>query len=92
MTVAELLARTDARELAEWAAYERYAGPLGPAYRDEALAAIHEQLQRLNRIQGAAHFTDKKHRKNPAPEPKPYPRPREVFRREEDDEEDGTTE
>lgn len=63
-------------------AYERESGPIGPDYSHEALAAIHEQLQRLNRIQGAAHFTDRKHRKNPVPEPKKYPRPYEIFEKE----------
>lgn len=46
------------------------------------MAATHEQLQRLNRLQGAAHFTDRKHKKNPVPEPKRYPRPHEVFSKE----------
>lgn len=57
----------------------------------EVLAGLHEQLQFLNRLQGAAHFTDKKHRKNPAKEPKHYPRPHEVYRRDSsDDDEDDT--
>ncbi len=43
------------------------------------MAATHEQLQRLNRLLGAAHFTDRKHKKNPVPEPKHYPRPYEIF-------------
>jgi hypothetical protein len=46
------------------------------------MAATHEQLQRLSRIQGAAHFTDRKHKKNPVPEPKKYPRPHEIFEKE----------
>lgn len=56
------------------------------------LAGIHEQLQFLNRLQGAAHFTDRKHRKNPAKEPKHYPRPHELYRRDDssDDDEDDT--
>lgn len=62
-------------------AYEREDGPIGPRWNDEATAAVHEQLQRLNHLQGAAHFTDKKHKKNPVPSPKKYPRPYEMFRR-----------
>ncbi|MFJ4828390.1 hypothetical protein ACIP79_00390 [Streptomyces sp. NPDC088747] len=81
MTVRELLARIDSHELAEWAAYERFAGPVGNQWRDEVFASLHEQGQALNRMTGAAHFTDKKHRKNPAPEPKHYPRPHEVHKR-----------
>lgn len=64
--------------------FERVDGPVGPAWRDEADAAIHEQLQRLNHIQGAAHFTDRKHKKNPVPKPKHYPRPWELIKPEED--------
>ncbi len=53
------------------------------------LAALHEQIQLLNRMQGAAHFTDRKHKKNPAREPKHYPRPDELYRpRDSDDDED----
>lgn len=74
-----MLERTDSRELAEWAAYERYAGPIDDAYLAGVLAALHEQVQTLNRMTGAAHFTDKKHTKNPAPEPKHYPRPHELY-------------
>lgn len=89
MTVRELLARIDSRELAEWAAYERYAGPVDDSYLAGALAALHEQIQTLNRMTGAAHFTDKKHTKNPAPEPKHYPRPHELHKRDDSsDEED----
>lgn len=55
---------------------------MGPSWTNEVQAATHEQLQRLNRIQGAAHFTDKKHKKNPVPEPKKYPRPYEIFSKE----------
>lgn len=81
MPVREVLARHTSRELAEWAAYERFAGPIDPGYEREALAAIHEQLQYMNRLLGAAHFTDKKNPNNPAPEPEHYPRPRELFER-----------
>jgi len=75
-----MLDRISSLELAEWRAYERHAGPLGNGYGDETLAALHEQLQRANHLLGAAHFTDKKHRKNPVPKPEKYPRPSEVLR------------
>lgn len=76
----------DSFELTEWAAYERYAGPLDDTWRDDVQAAVHEQLQSLNRMTGAAHFTDKKHPRNPAPEPRRIPRPAELVRRTDDDE------
>lgn len=89
MTVRELLARIDSHELSEWAAYERYAGPVDDSYLAGALATVIELLQTLNRMTGAAHFTDKNHRKNPAPEPKHYPRPHELHKRDDSsDEED----
>jgi hypothetical protein len=78
----------DSLELTEWEAYERYAGPLGDSYEREALAAVHEQIQRTNRVLGAAHFTDRKHKKNPVPEPKDYPRPHEIFPKTREDPED----
>lgn len=68
-------------DLAEWAAYERYAGPIDASYDREVLAAMHEQLQMMNRLLGAAHFTDEKHSDNPVPEPKRYPRPYELHQR-----------
>ncbi len=71
--------RISSRELSEWMAFEREDGPIGTRWRDEATAATHEQIQRLNHLQGAAHFTDRKHKKNPVPSPKHYPRPHEMF-------------
>lgn len=67
-------------ELSEWMAFEREAGPIGPQWESEIQAATHEQLQRLNHLLGAAHFTSEKHKKNPVPKPKHYPRPHEIFR------------
>ncbi|MFE0101151.1 hypothetical protein [Streptomyces sp. NPDC059009] len=87
MTVRELLERIDSRELAEWQAYEQLTGPLDDAYLAEALASLHEQMQTQNRMIGAAHFTDKKHKKNPAPEPKHFPRPHELCAEDSSDEE-----
>ncbi|MGW6790063.1 hypothetical protein [Streptomyces chartreusis] len=82
MPVSEVLDRHTSREIAEWQAYERYAGPIDRGYDREVLAAIHEQLQMMNRLIGAAHFTDpKKNKENPVPEPERYPRPHEMFQR-----------
>lgn len=72
-------------ELSEWEAYEREYGPVNDRWRDEVLAQLHELTQQQMRLLGAAHFTDKKHRKNPVPEPKRVPRPWVIH---EDDEED----
>jgi hypothetical protein len=66
-------------------AYEREDGPIGSRWQDEATAATHEQLQRLNHLLGAAHFTDRKHKKNPVPSPKKYPRPYEMFEKDQPD-------
>jgi hypothetical protein len=65
--------------------YEREEGPVGTQWQDETMAALHEQIQRLNHLQGAAHFTDRKHKKNPVPSPKKYPRPYEIFERDQPD-------
>lgn len=64
-------------ELSEWRAFERAHGPLGMEYSDSLLAAIHEQQQFGNYINGMGHFGSKK---NPAPKPSHYPRPDDVFR------------
>lgn len=68
------LARISSWELSEWEAYEREYGPINDRWRDDILALVHEQLQQLNRLTGAAHFTGKGHR-NPVPEPRKVPRP-----------------
>lgn len=68
-----------AAELAEWKAYERHAGPLGTAWRDELLGQMHEQIQQLNFLFSQANFTDKNHKKGPVPKPERYPRPHEAF-------------
>lgn len=62
-------------------AFERVNGPLDSEWQDENDAAVHEQLQRLNHIQGAAHFTSSKRKKNPVPKPKHYPRPWELYQK-----------
>lgn len=68
-----MLASVDSRELTQWLAFEREHGTL--QYSDEVLAGIHEQLQCVAHLLGAAHFTDDKHTKNPVPEPERIPRP-----------------
>lgn len=80
-----MLERLTARQIAEWMAYESVCGQLGGSWKDDVLADIHEQLQFLNRLTGAAHFTDKNHKKNPAAEPQRYPRPYEMGKPVDDD-------
>jgi hypothetical protein len=79
--VEELLNRMNSRELTEWMAYERHAGPLGPQWRYELLSSLHEQLQQLNYLFSQANFTDKNKKKGPVPKPEKYPRPHESYRR-----------
>lgn len=62
------------RELTEWEAYERHAGPLGSFWFAETLASIHEQLQMSNYMFSKAKF------KQPGNKPEEYPRPEESFR------------
>jgi hypothetical protein len=64
------------RELAQWAAYERYAGPLDGSWEAETLAQLHEMTQNLCRMFGAANFE-----RNPMPEPAHHKRPHEVHDR-----------
>jgi hypothetical protein len=73
--VKDMLSSIDSQELSEWQAYEVVNGSLGSRVGDELLMLIHEQLQALNHQQGAANFTDSKHRKNPVPAPVRLPRP-----------------
>jgi hypothetical protein len=46
-----------ARELTEWQAYERFAGPLNGNWRDEALAQINEIMQSLVHITASVNST-----------------------------------
>jgi len=48
MTVGELLARIDSRELTAWAAYERVTGPLGPERADIQAAIIASTIANAN--------------------------------------------
>lgn len=52
-TVRELLERIDSRELSEWVAYERIAGPLGARRIDHAAALIATAVVNANRQRGA---------------------------------------
>ena len=45
----ELLQRIDARELAEWEAYEAVAGPLGPERLDQLFAMLQATIANVNR-------------------------------------------
>lgn len=49
MTVGELLARIDSRELTEWEAYERVAGPLGQERLDHLFAMLQATIGNVNR-------------------------------------------
>lgn len=52
MPVGELLARTSSRELSEWAAYERIAGPLGSSRADLQAGIIAATVANANRSKG----------------------------------------
>lgn len=73
MTVGELLERIDARELTEWQAFEVVHGPIGPEWRDNALAEVHEELQHIAYLLQAVN-TEKKDQSR-IPKPQRYPRP-----------------
>jgi hypothetical protein len=48
-TVGELLTRIDSRELTEWEAYERVAGPVGPERLDHLMAMLQATIANVNR-------------------------------------------
>ena len=52
MTVGELLARVDSRELTEWEAYERVSGPLGGERIDHLSAMLQATIANANRGKG----------------------------------------
>lgn len=56
----EMLARVDSRELSEWAAYERVAGPLGGARGDIQAGIIAATVNNVNRKKGARPATPAK--------------------------------
>lgn len=53
MTVRELLARIDSRELSEWVAYEQITGPLGPERSDIHAGIIAATIANSNRGKGS---------------------------------------
>lgn len=68
------------RELTEWQAYERFAGPLDNSYLAEALAQLNDHLHDLLYLTSQAHFTDKAHRQGPIDKRETrYPRADEVY-------------
>lgn len=52
MTVEEMLSRMGSREITKWQAYERVAGPLGPARADTQAAIIAATVANANRHKG----------------------------------------
>jgi len=83
--VRRMLSEITSREWAMWRAYEMATGPLDQDVSNEALAAIHEQLQALNYSFGQANFADKDGKDNPIPAPTDFPRARNWHRRPQDD-------
>ena len=83
MTVEEMLSRISSAEIAQWQAYEKAFGPIGHQYSDDLLASIHEQLQVIAKLSGAALVSDSND--NPVPNPRHTPRPPELFRPPEDE-------
>lgn len=75
MPVGELLARTTSAELTEWQAYEVAYGPVGPAYRDAALADLIDLTGQLIYVVQAVQ-ADPKARQQ-IPQAPPYIRPHE---------------
>lgn len=68
-------------ELSEWAAYERYAGPLDDTWRDECLAAIEERLHEISYFFSEKLYSNPKTNKHgPIPKPERYPRPWEALK------------
>ncbi|MET0419012.1 MAG: hypothetical protein ABW022_23615 [Actinoplanes sp.] len=49
MTVGELLARVSSRELTEWEAYERVAGPVGDERFDHLFSMLQATIANVNR-------------------------------------------
>jgi hypothetical protein len=76
MTVREMLSCVGANELAEYRAYEYLNGPIGPAYEQQTLAAIHEQLQLIVMTLRQANAKDP----DDVPGVVLYPRPNEVYK------------
>lgn len=74
MTPRQVLASHTARDMAEWEAYERVAGPVGPP-SSETLGALHDAVVSLLRYTQLVHTPEED--RNKIPEYPPYPRPSE---------------
>lgn len=75
MTVKQMMMSMDSGEYARWMAYERVNGQIGKElWTEEAIASIHEQLQRLAYILSQAHFTNEDEPDGPVEQPSRYPR------------------
>lgn len=81
MTVNEMLACHSSTALTELRAYEMKNGPIGSQYEREALAAIHEQLQRLVSTLISVNVEDE----DDVPPIVHFPRPHEIFNQEEEE-------
>lgn len=68
-----MLEHVSSEELSEWMAYEDVFGPLDGKWRDDLLAAIHEEFQAYMYMY--AGFKTPKKKKNPVSEPKRITRP-----------------
>jgi hypothetical protein len=73
-----MLRSMSSRELAQWAAYEKVSGPLGPQYSETTLASLYDKGQVTNYLLGAIYAswveTD-----NPISKPESIKRPTQVF-------------
>lgn len=85
MTVEEMLQRITSYEIAEWQAYERHVGKLGPDYEREMLREIHYMLQIVRATIQAANTEKKDAHK--IQEPVRVPGPNEFSKMPEEEEE-----
>ncbi len=69
-----MLDQISARQLAEWMAYERVAGPLDDSWLAELVGQIHELFQHQNFMMGMKVYKNSK-----VPKPRHVPRPREMW-------------
>lgn len=75
MTVGELLDRVDSRELTEWEAYERVAGPVGPERLDLLFASLMSTIANVNRSKKTKPFKPEQFMPRWDPKARPTPRP-----------------
>lgn len=69
-----MLDQITARDLAEWMAYERVAGPFDDKWEAELIGQLHELMQAMVHMMGG-----KCYKKNPYKRPKHVPRPWEMY-------------